>query len=532
MTTPTTDDHAFTREAQLAKLTAGELFDLFVVGGGATGLGVAVDAASRGYRVALCEQSDFGKGTSSRSTKLVHGGVRYLEQGHVGLVRSALYERGLLRQNAPHLVARLPTIVPLYRWWEPFYYRIGLAVYDLLAGRLGFGRSHRLSRAATLQRLSNLNGDGLTGGVCYFDGVFDDTRLLIDLAQTAVQHGAACANYTRVDGFLYDGPKIIGAKVTDLESGAMHTVQAKVVVNAAGPFGDAVRTLSDPDADPWIQPSQGTHIVLDRSFMRSDAAMIIPKTSDGRVVFAVPWHDRLLVGTTDTARDDTPLEPQPLASEIDFLLETVAEYLTNKPTRDDIQSVFAGLRPRVKQGESKATGKLGRDHQVRVDDAGLVTVLGGKWTTYRKMAEDCVDRCAELGRLAPAACKTASLPIVAPQSDDTTAFRHYGANAAAVRALIESDQALAERLDPELLYTVGEAVWAIRHEMARTVEDVLSRRLRVLLLDAAAAMRMAPRVAELIAAERGYDATWVADETERFNGVARGYLASASGERN
>lgn len=524
MPNPVKQRTEFNRDAQLARLAAEGPFDLLIVGGGATGAGIAVDAASRGYRVALCEQADFGKGTSSRSTKLVHGGVRYLEQGDVKLVRDALYERGLLLRNAPHLVYRLPTVLPLYRWWEPFYYRIGLLAYDLLAGRLGFGWSKRLSRAATVAALPTIQQDGLRGGVRYYDGGFDDARLLINLIQTAVDHGAVCVNHTRVEKLIKEEGKVVGAVALDLETGVSHEVRAKVVVNAGGPYGDAVRRLAEPDAKAWIQPSQGIHLVLDRSFLPGENALIVPKTSDGRVVFAIPWHEHTLVGTTDTGLDQTPLEPTPLRSEIDFLLETINGVLAKPVAEADVHSVFAGLRPLVRKDESQATSKLGRDHAVRVDDAGLVTMLGGKWTTYRKMAEDCVNHCVELVGLAPTPCRTKHLPIRSNADASTdTQFANYGADADAVRQLVASEPAYAEPLDSELPYTVGEAVWAIRHEMARTVEDVLSRRLRMLLLNAEATRRAAPRVAELLAEELGRDAAWVATELEHFNELVNGY---------
>lgn len=527
MTTPTPQRADFTRDAQLARLAAGEPLDLLVVGGGATGAGIAVDAATRGYRVALCEQSDFGKGTSSRSTKLVHGGVRYLEQGDVGLVRDALHERGLLLRNAPHVVYQLPTVLPLYRWWERAYYRAGLAAYDLLAGGQGFGRSKGLSRAATIEALPTISREGLRGGVRYFDGGFDDARLLLNLIQTAVDQGALCVNHTRIGRLTKEAGRVVGAEAVDLETGATHPLRAKVVVNAAGPYGDAVRRLADPDAAQWVQPSQGVHLVFDRAVLPSDHALIVPKTSDGRVVFAIPWLGHTLVGTTDTALRDTPLEPTPLRSEIDFLLDTINGVLDRPVAEADVRSVFAGLRPLVRKDESQATSKLGRDHAVRVDESGLVTVLGGKWTTYRKMAEDTVDRCAELAGLPPAPCRTESLPIRSgggPAAEG--ALAHYGADAPAVAALLDSDPAYRERLDARLPYTVGEAVWAIRHEMARTVEDVLSRRLRVLLLDADAARNAAPRVAELLAAELGRDPEWTAAETERFDALADGYTVA------
>lgn len=514
----------FTRDAQLDRLTAEKQFDILVIGGGATGAGIAVDAAARGYRVALCDQSDFGKGTSSRSTKLIHGGVRYLEQGNVRLVRDALYERGLLLRNAPHLVYRLPTVVPLYRWWEPAYYRTGLLAYDLLAGRLGMGRSKRLSRAATIEALPTVNQDGLRGGVCYFDGGFNDSRLLINLMQTAVDRGAVCVNYLQVQELVEEDGRVIGAEALDLESGRMHSLRGKVVVNAAGPLGDAVRRMADPATEDWIQPSQGAHITLDRSFLPTDNALIVPKTSDGRVVFAIPWHQHTLVGTTDTKLNQPLLEPRALKREIEFLLETISGCLAKRVSEQDVLSVFAGLRPLVRKDGSQATSKLGRDHAVRVDDKGLVTMLGGKWTTYRKMAEDCVDRCAEIANLPRTPCPTADLPI---RSDGKEAgssnLAHYGADAESVRELLALHPEHREPLDAALPYTVGEAVWAIRFEMARSVEDVISRRLRMLLLNSAAASRAAPRVARLLAKEFGRDDAWVREETKRFEALAGGY---------
>ena len=520
----------FQRTDQFARLTAGEVFDVVVIGGGATGAGVAVDAASRGFRVALVDQADFGKGTSSRSTKLVHGGVRYLEQGDVCLVRDALRERGLLRRNAPHLVRPLATVVPLYRWWEPAYYRAGLVAYDLLAGRLGFGRSSRLSRDETLAEIPTLNPEGLRGGVRYFDGAFDDARLLIDLVMTAAAHDAACVNYTRVDRLVTQDRRVVGVEATDLETGASHEVRGRVVVNAAGPFGDTVRRMSDAEADAWIQPSQGAHLVVDRTFLPTDAALIVPRTPDGRVVFAIPWRGSTLIGTTDTALEETPLEPRPFNEEIEYLLESVADYLIVKPERSDVKSAFAGVRPLVRRLESGPTSKLGRDHEVRVDDSGLVSVLGGKWTTYRKMAEDAVDRCIEVAGLKRSACRTADLPIGRsdPRSQ-TSRLDVYGDRAADVRTLIAANPWYGERLAETAPYTVGEATWAVRAEMARTVEDVLSRRLRLLPVNAEAALRAAPRVAQIVATELERDADWVGQELSRFEALARGYAVSHVG---
>ena len=514
----------FQRPTQLSRLTSGQCFDLLVIGGGATGAGIAVDAASRGYCVALCEQHDFGKGTSSRSTKLVHGGVRYLQQGHIRLVRDALRERGLLLRNAPHLVSPLQTIIPLYHWWEPTYYRTGLKAYDLLAGRLNLAPSQRLSLDETLAAVPTLRSERLRGGVCYYDAAFDDSRLLVNLLQTAVAHGGVCVNYAQVVGLLKEGGKVSGAEIRDCETDETHSVRAKVVVNAAGPFGDEVSKLANNQAEPQLQVSQGVHIVLDQKFLPGSAAMIVPRTEDGRVVFAIPWHHHTLVGTTDTPRDAASLEPVPLDHEIEFLLATIGKYLQGEPQPSHVLSAFAGLRPLVRRAAAKSTASLGRDHQVRAEPSGLVSMLGGKWTTYRKMAEDCVDQCIALAGLTHVACETESLPI---RSADALSLQDrldcYGDDAPQLRELIASDPAYAKPLDSALPYTVGEVVWAVRHEMARTVEDVLSRRLRILLLDAAAAVRAAPRVAELVANELGHNVSWAQRQVEQFTRLAAQY---------
>ena len=371
-------------------------WDVAVIGGGATGVGVAVDAAARGLTVALVEAYDFGKGTSSRSTKLVHGGVRYLEQGNIPLVMSALKERGLMRQNAPHLVHDLAFVVPNYSWWEAPFYGIGLKLYDLLAGKYGFGASRLLSKEETLERLPALEPEGLTGGVVYFDGQFDDSRLLIHLAMTAADHGAALVNYCPATGLLRDADGYVnGVTARDLETGEELTIAARMVVNATGVFTDNVRRMADPEAETLVVTSQGIHLVFDRSFLKGDTALMVPRTSDGRVLFVIPWHGHAVAGTTDTPVDAASVEPRALEEEIEFVLETAGRYLTRQPTRADVKAVFVGLRPLVK-GEGK-TSALSRDHVIHVDTSGLLTITGGKWTTYRHMAEDCVDHAITLG---------------------------------------------------------------------------------------------------------------------------------------
>src|SRR5262245_42400233 len=365
-------------------LTRREPWDMAVIGGGATGVGIAVDAASRGYSVCVVEQSDFGKGTSSRSTKLVHGGVRYLQQGNISLVMEALKERGILRDNAPHLVHDLRFIVPNYDWWEGPFYGIGLRIYDRLAGKYGFGRSRRLSKELTLKAIPTLNTDGLRGGVQYYDGQFDDARLLINLVQTASQQGAALLNYVGVTGFLKDAEGYVtGVTARDSESGSDLKIGGKCVINATGPFVDRLRQLDDPAAARLISPSQGIHLVFDKSFLPGDTAIMVPRTNDGRVMFAIPWHGHVMVGTTDTPITDISLDPKPRSEEIEFILSTAGQYLAKPPTRSDVLSMFAGIRPLVGGGNYASTASLSRDHTIHIARSGLLTITGGKWTTYR-----------------------------------------------------------------------------------------------------------------------------------------------------
>lgn len=502
-------------------------WDMLIIGGGATGVGIAVDAASRGYDVLLLEQHDFGKGTSSRSTKLVHGGVRYLEQGNIALVMEALKERGLLRQNAPHLVSNLAFIVPNYDWWEAPFYGLGLKIYNALAGKYGFGASEILSREATLERLPTIKTDGLRGGVVYFDGQFDDSRLLINLVQTAAEQGATLINYVKVAA-LTKGPDgfVTGAIATDQETGQEWSIPARVVINATGAFSDSIRRLAEPDAAPLIAPSQGIHLVFHESFLSADSAIMVPHTSDGRVMFAIPWHGHTLVGTTDTPIDTPTLEPKPLDEEIEFILATARQYLRKPPAREDILSVFVGIRPLVKSSEGKLTAALSRDHTIHFDASGLLTTTGGKWTTYRNMAEHTVDQAADFARLPERPCVTRSLNVHGFHSNAERfgPLRVYGSDATAIQELMREDAALATPLHPDLPYTGAEVVWAARHEMARTVEDVLARRTRALFLNARAAEAMAPEVARLMAGELGWDSTRKDMDARAFAALAATYL--------
>jgi glycerol-3-phosphate dehydrogenase len=498
-------------------------WDIIIVGGGATGVGIAIDAASRGYDTLLVEGSDFGKGTSSRSTKLVHGGVRYLEQGNISLVMEALRERGILRQNAPHIVSDLAFVVPSYDWWEAPFYGLGLKIYNILSGKYGFGASGVLSREETLERLPTINPEGLRGGVIYYDGQFDDARLLINMVATAAEQGATLINYCRVTALTKgDDGFVNGVIARDEESGEEFQAMAKVVVNATGPFTDAVRRLADSKVTPIISPSQGIHLVFDQSFLPGNSAIMVPHTSDGRVMFAIPWHAHTLVGTTDTAIPQPTAEPSPMEEEVEFILQTAGRYLHKAPARSDVLSVFTGIRPLVKAAHSSNTKALSRDHTIHIDESGLVSIAGGKWTTYRNMAEDCVNHAAMLGKLPERECLTRNLSIHGFHLE-AHKFGHlsfYGSDAPAIQEMMRTEPELARPLSAALPYVGAEVVWSARHEMARTVEDILCRRSRSLFLNTKAAMEAAPKVASLMARELGCDSQWERKQLEVFQGIA------------
>jgi glycerol-3-phosphate dehydrogenase len=502
-------------------------WDMIVVGGGATGVGVAIDAASRGYDTLLLEQSDFGKGTSSRSTKLAHGGVRYLEQGNIGLVMEALKERGRLLQNAPHLVWDLAFVVPNYDWWEAPFYGLGLKLYQLLAGKYGFGTSRILSREETLGHLPTLKTEGLRGGAVYYDGQFDDARLLIHMAVTAFEQGATLLNYVEVTGLSKDTNGFVdGVNAIDAETGSTFHATARVVINATGAFSDRLRLQAEPGAEPMIVPSQGIHLVFDASFLQADSAILVPHTSDGRVLFAIPWHGHTLVGTTDTPVTAATLEPIALEEEIDFVLATAAQYLAKAPTRADVLSVFAGIRPLVRAPGMANTAALARDHVIHIDRSGLVTISGGKWTTYRHMAEDCVDQAATLAQLPEKPCVTPTLHIHGfhPNAKQFGSLAVYGSDVEKIRELIAADPRLGDQLHAALPYLKAEVLWGVRHEMARTVEDILARRTRALFLNARAALAMAPTVADLMTSELAWDDATRAKQLASFREVASHYM--------
>ena len=503
-------------------------WDIIIIGGGATGLGAGVDAAARGYETLLLEQSDFAKGTSSRSTKLVHGGVRYLAQGDIALVLEALHERGLLRRNAPHLVKNQSFIIPNYVWWDGPFYTVGMKVYDMMAGKLGLGPSEHISKAETLKSIPNLSEKGLNGGVIYYDGQFDDARLAINLAQTMVENNGTAINYFKVTGLIKsDDGMVVGVEASDEESGKTYQIKSKVVVNATGVFVDDILRMDKPDAKKTIRPSQGVHVILDKSFLQGNSAIMIPKTSDGRVLFAVPWHGKVVVGTTDTQVEEASLEPRALEEEIDFILKTASDYLKKDPKREDVLSIFAGLRPlAAPQDDKSETKEISRGHKLIVSESGLVTMTGGKWTTYRKMGEDIIDKAAMIAGLDERKCVTKNMPIhgyVANVDFDKPMYI-YGSEQIELHKLIDKNSELGEKLHEKLNFTKAEVVWAARNEMARNLDDVLARRVRALYLDARASIDMAPEVARLMANELGYDEKWISNQIEEYTKMANEYI--------
>ena len=532
------------RAELLAQLADSPAFDVTVIGGGATGLGVALDAAARGLRVLLLEAHDFAKGTSSRSTKLVHGGVRYLAQGQLAFVRESLKERALLLAHAPHIAQPLPFVIPTYRWWDKPFYGAGLKLYDALAGSAGLGSTELLSPEQTLALLPTVQTQGLHGGVKYWDGQFNDARLAITLARTAAAHGALMLNYCPVNELLYDQGRVAGVVCTDAETGRRYRVASRCVINATGVWVNALCAQDDAvrvseqlagaagSNTPAVTPSQGIHLVVDREFLPGDAALMIPKTADGRVLFALPWLGKVILGTTDTPRDDLPLEPQPMAHEVDFILAEAGRYLSRAPTRQDVRSAWAGLRPLAQEAQPEGnsgsangvTSKLSRDHKIWASPSGLLSVTGGKWTSYRAMAEDVMDACFEQGLIDATWQRrggTAHLSFIGSEVAgvgnsirETENLHSYGSEAEYVLALDKKEPELAAGLTPAMVR------FAVRHEYARTVEDVLARRSRLLFLDAALARQVAPKVAAILAQETG-----VAPQMAPFDTLAANYLS-------
>nr|WKN36431.1 glycerol-3-phosphate dehydrogenase/oxidase [Tunicatimonas sp. TK19036] len=515
------------RDIMLETLESFEsVWDIIVIGGGATGLGTALEAASRGYSTLLLEQADFAKGTSSRSTKLAHGGVRYLQQGDVSLVIEALHERGLMMQNAPHLVHNQAFVIPTYDWWGGPFYTVGMKVYDMLAGKLGLGPSKSLTKEETLEHIPTVEQEGLRGGVIYYDGQFDDARLAVNLAQTCADAGGTIINYMKVTGLLKTNDMVTGVVAEDLESGKSYQINGRSVVNATGVFVDNIIQMDDKEAKQVVQPSQGVHLVLDKSFLPGNSAIMVPKTEDGRVLFAVPWNNKVVVGTTDTPVKGVSLEPRALEEEVQFILHHAAQYLTKDPERKDVLSVFAGLRPLVRTEAGKSTAQISRSHSIIISVSGLVTITGGKWTTYRKMGEDAVDKAALIAGLDDRECKTKDLRIHGwlKHVDLDDSLFYYGSDAIAIRKMIERKPELGELLHPDLPIVQAQVIWAAKSEMARTVEDFLARRTRALLLNARASMEMAPKVAELMAQKLRKDEAWQQEQVQQYRELASGYI--------
>ena len=520
------------RSDSIKQLQQQSSWDIIIIGGGATGLGVAADAASRGYKSLLLEQSDFAKGTSSRSTKLVHGGVRYLAQGNIRLVYEALRERGTMLKNAPHIVKKQSFIIPCYTIFSKLKYLIGLKLYDWLSGSFSFGSSHFLNKEKTLQHLPELKHEGLKGGIQYYDGQFDDARLAINLAQTSVDLGGVVLNYFKVNRLLKKENKVCGLVALDLEANREYNLHAKVIINATGVFVDDILQMDAPESRPIVQSSQGVHLVFDKSFLNSNDAVMIPKTTDGRVLFAVPWHNHVLVGTTDTPLNQHSIEPVALNDEINFILKNIKKYFTHV-NKADVLSVFAGLRPlAAPQKETGSTKEIPRDHKLIVSPSTLITITGGKWTTYRRMAELTVNKAIEVAGLKKHSCKTRELHIhgftsLQPGNDSLDI---YGSDKALIIALIKEKSFLKEKIMEGFPYIQAEVIWAVRQEMARTIEDILARRIRLLFLDAKAAVNAAPKIAELMANELGYDEEWKHNQVKSFYALAKNYLLEPYGQ--
>ncbi|MEN3324427.1 glycerol-3-phosphate dehydrogenase/oxidase [Mariniflexile soesokkakense] len=522
------ENNIFKRVTLVKQVEENSNWDVIVIGGGATGLGIALDSATRKFKTLLLEQVDFAKGTSSRSTKLVHGGVRYLGQGNIDLVKEALYERGLLLENAPHLVNNQSFIIPNYTWWDTFKYIIGLKIYDALAGKLSFGKSIRINKKETLLRLSTIKNGKLKGGVVYHDGQFDDSRLAINIAQTCIEHGATALNHFKVNQLLKNNNGIVnGVVAEDRETGITYSLNAKVVINATGVFTDEILKMDNSEAKKMLCPSQGIHLVLNKSFLPGNDAILIPRTKDGRVLFLVPWHNKVLVGTTDTLLDSHSLEPKALDSEVDFIISTANNYLNQEVSKEDVLSIFAGLRPlAVPKDKSEKTKEISRSHKIIISNSELITITGGKWTTYRRMAQDTINKAISIGKLNHVSCKTKNVKIHgATEYHDKTHHQYiYGSDQEAIQNLIKEYPELGETLHVQLPYTKAEIIWAIRYEMARTVEDILARRVRTLFLDARVTLEIIPMVAKMLAKELGKDALWEQQQIEVFTKIANQYV--------
>lgn len=491
------------RTTQKNALVTTKQWDIVIIGGGATGLGAALDAASRGFKTLCIERTDFSKGTSSRSTKLIHGGVRYLEQGNFNMVKHALQERWFLLKNAPSATHKIPFILPVYSWWRYFYYGFGLMLYDFLSGKFSIGKTRFLHRNAVIENIPTINQKSLKGGIQYYDGQFDDSQISIALARTAIQKGATTINHMEALDFIYDDGKLAGLIIKDTLSGENYEVRSQVVINATGVFADEMMKKDDQSHTNMVSPSQGIHIVVDRHHYDSGKALLIPKTSDGRILFAVPWHGKVVIGTTDIKTNTISEEPVATTEEIRFVLDNFNLYTNQHLDTDDIKSVFAGLRPLVKMKNIQSTADLVRDHSIAVSSSGLVTITGGKWTTYRKMARDAVNKALRTSSLPFRRCKTRNIKLLFPKK--------------------------ASDNNPDLLhaaypYTKQDVVFAVEHEMACTLEDVLARRIRLLFLDVNVALQVAPKVCAIIQQTLGHDDAWYRQQLDDFGALAKNYL--------
>ncbi|MDA9660427.1 glycerol-3-phosphate dehydrogenase/oxidase [Flavobacteriaceae bacterium] len=512
------------RSKFLEELSSTEIWDVIIIGGGASGLGAAVDSAQRGYKTLLLEKNDFAKGTSSRSTKLVHGGVRYLQNGDISLVIEALKERGIMKKNAPQMVKDMSFVIPFYDWWNSPFYGLGLKVYDMMAGKLGLGPSELLDKQETISLINNVKNDGLRGGVIYHDGQFDDSRMAISLARTACELGATILNYVEVKQLTKENDLISGLEAIESESEKKFLIKGKVIINATGVFSDSVIQMDKPEARPMIRPSQGVHIVLEKEFLEGPHAIMIPHTSDGRVLFAVPWHNHVVLGTTDTPIDETLEEPRPKDEEIDFILANAGQYMTKKPKRKDVKSVFAGLRPlAANQGSNTETKEISRHHKVNVSTSGLISLLGGKWTTYRKMAEDAINTASMVGGLKDVKCRTHKLKLSGYDEniDFDNPLHAYGSDATKITA--QGTARDNKSLSSKFYITKNLILWSIQKEMAIHLEDVLARRIRCLFLDAKETQKIAPSVAEIMANYLNKDEFWIKDELSSTNKIIKNY---------
>jgi glycerol-3-phosphate dehydrogenase len=517
------------RQQQIIELQRNKekAWDIIVIGGGATGLGIALDAVTRGYKTVLLEQSDFAKGTSSRSTKLVHGGVRYLAQGDILLVTEALHERGRMLKNAPNLTANQEFVIPVYTLWDVILYTVGLKFYDLLAGRLSLGKSYFISRSKAVERLPLLKAEGLKGGVVYHDGQFDDSRMAVTLAVACSKKGGTILNYFKVESLLKnENGRITGVKASDLETGNEFSLNAKLVINATGIFADQIHRLDNPSSKPTIRPSQGVHIVLDSSFLKSKSAIMIPKTDDGRVLFAIPWYGKVVVGTTDTPLDTISMEPRALDEEISFILKTAGNYLVRQPSREDVLCIFAGLRPLAANPDNpSATREVSRRHKITLSSSGLLSIIGGKWTSYRRMAEETIDKGIKAGILDKRKCITKNFRFYSNNTKlKSERLKIYGDRAGEIEKMISEEPGTSELLNSVLPYTKAEIIWICRNEMPVTLEDILARRTRSLFLDVRTSLKIAPQVARIMARELSRDQKWEEAQINAFTHLSKNYL--------